>query len=155
MSVYSGNVLGHQFRIVAGQASPEDALAAGKYPASGSFIDLSGVERVHVLVHVGALDTATTITVQSANAVDGTPADVDGTEFVIAATDDDQVVAITVETAAILANGSDHRYVTLDVAGATGDNDYADILFLLEGEELPVTQDATLMPSGNVLYVNS
>lgn len=151
----SGNVLGHKYAIVAGQASPEDALAAGKYPASASFIDVGGTERFHVLVHVGALDTATTITVQSANAANGTPTDVSGTEFVIAATDDDQVVAITVETAAILANGSDHRYVTLDVAGATGSNDFADILFLLEGKEGPVTQNSTLMPSGNVLYVNS
>ncbi|HZU86593.1 MAG TPA: hypothetical protein VFF78_03850 [Anaerolineaceae bacterium] len=117
----------------------EDALSVAKYPASGYFIDVSNYERFAFLVAAGALDTATTVKVQQATAVNGTPKDITGATITIADTGDDKWYLIEVETNKLDIN-NDYRYVTLDVAGPTG-NDYGAILFLgFNPGSMPVTQ---------------
>lgn len=151
----SGMVFGNKFRVAAGQASPEDALSAASFPASGSFIDTEGTERVHCVIHTGAIQAADApvFTLQGASAANGTLSDVDATnaKITLADTNDDEFVFMTVETAAL---GSSQRYITCTVSG-TLVGSYADIFFLLEDNELPVTQASALVPSGSVLYVNS
>ena len=145
-----GMVFHNKFKVVAGQTSPEDALAAGKYPASASFVDIRGYDRVHLLIHLGAIagSDAPVFTVQSADAANGTPADVDTTNLRFTGTDadDDEFVTMTLDTAVLTDT---HGWLTCDVSG-TLVGSYADIVWLLEGRDKPVTQPATL-PAANQL----
>ena len=119
------------------------ALADGKFPASGSFIDVSDFERFAFVVKAGALNSALTVKVQQATAANGTPKDVSSATASIAATDDDDTFIIEVETRKLDLN-NDYRFVTLDLAGAAGSDDYADIIFLgINPGVTPVTQPAT------------
>ncbi len=136
----NGWILANNLQITAGQTSPEDALSDAKYPVSGSFVDVRGAERFHVVVHLGALADALTFTVQAADAVNGTPADVTGTEKIMTATDDDEFIVWTVETGTI---GSSNTHVTLDVAGNSGTNQ-ADIVFYVDKPSKPVTHITTV-----------
>jgi hypothetical protein len=121
------------------QLNVEDALTVAKYPVSGSFIDVSNYERFAFLVLAGALDTATTVKVQQATAVNGTPKDITSATLTIADTGDDKWYLIEVETRKLDIN-NDYRYVTLDVAGPTG-NDYGAIVFFgFNPGSMPVTQ---------------
>lgn len=122
------------------QLNVEDALTEAKFPASGSFIDVSQYDRVAFLVLAGALDSATTIKVQQATANNGTPKDVSGATLTIGATGDDKWYLIEVETRKLDIN-NDYRYLTLDVAGPAGGNDYAAIVFFgFAPGTMPVTQ---------------
>lgn len=124
------------------QLNIEDALAAGSYPASGSYIDVSTVERFAFLIGAGALNTETVCKVQQATANNGTLKDVTDATVTIAATGDDKWYLIEVQTARLDINNS-YKYVTLTVSGATGGDDYAAIFFLgLNPGYAPVTQGA-------------
>jgi len=124
------------------QLNAEDALAAADYPASGSFIDVSGLERFAFLVMAGALTSELTLKVQQASAVNGDLKDITGATVVIPATGDDKWYMIEVQTNHLDIN-NDYHFVTLDVAGAAGDDDYGAILFLgFNPGEMPVTQGA-------------
>jgi hypothetical protein len=119
------------------------ALADGKFPASASFINVSDFERFAFVVKAGALNSALTVKVQQATAANGTPKDISGATASIAATDDDDTFIIEVETRKLDLN-NDYKFVTLDVAGAAGSDDYAAILFLgMNPGSAPVTQPAT------------
>lgn len=118
------------------------AIVDGKFPASGSFIDVSQYERFAFVIKAGTLTSALTCTVQEATAVNGTPASITGAVQVVGATDDNEMFMIEVETRKLTKTG--YRYVTLDVAGAAGGDDFLDIIFLgINPEEKPVTQPAT------------
>jgi hypothetical protein len=118
------------------------AIADGKFPASGSFIDVSDFERFVFVVDAGSLDSALTLQVEEATAADGTPTDITGATATVGATDDGETFIIEVETRRMTLTGK--RYVTLDVTGAAGGNDYLSIMFYgLNKGSLPVTQ-----PSG-------
>ncbi len=116
------------------------AIVDGDFPASGSYIDVS--EHTHFIfwVFVGTLDSELTAQVQQATAADGTPANITGATLTIAADDDNEWKSIECETA-WLTDG--YRYVTLDLAGAAGGNDYACIVFQgWNARTRPVTQPA-------------
>lgn len=118
------------------------AIADGQFPASGSFIDVSSFERFAFVVVAGTLDSALTLTVKQATTASGTPATVTNATATIGTTDDNEVFVIEVETRKLTLTG--YRYVTLDVAGAAGSNDYASIVFYgINPEDMPVTQPAT------------
>ena len=147
----AGFILANNFRIFPGQTSPEDLLSAGNYPASGSYIDVSACERVHVLVHLGAINAGDTpnFHLKAAEAVDGTVDTVSSTALSIevAADDDDEYITWTLETRKLPL---DHHFVTMvvaDVANAA----YADITFLLEDRSLPVTQSTSILPAASQL----
>lgn len=121
----------------------EDALAAAKYPASGSFIPVGKYERFAFLIALGASTSALTAKVQQATAANGTPKDITGATISIAADDDDQWAIIEVQTDHLDIN-NDYEYVTLDIAGAAGDDDFGAILFLGFNSEMPVTQTSQI-----------
>ena len=127
------------------------AIADGDFPASGSYIDVSDFTHFAFLILVGTLDSALVCKVQQATAVDGTPADITGATLTVAADDDNEWKSIEVESAK-LNLASDYRYVTLDVAGAAGSNDYLCIVFLgWNARHLPVTQPAGYTEAVEVL----
>jgi hypothetical protein len=118
------------------------ALTASEYPVSGSYIEVGNFESFTFLIKVGTLTSELTCQVQQADAIDGTAKDISGAVVVIEDDDDNQLVTIEVETAKLdLEN--DYHYVTLDVTGAAGSDDYADIIFLgRHPRRDPVTQVA-------------
>lgn len=122
------------------------AIADGKFPTSGNFFDAAPYSRVAFLIGVGSLDSALTVKVQQATAANGTPKDVPGASLTIAATDDDKWGMIEVATASLdVANG--YRYLTLDISGAAGANDYLCLFALgLAPHEEPVAQHASCLP---------
>lgn len=118
-------------------------LADGKYPASGSFIDVSDFERFGFYVALDTLADAIDLKVQQATAVDGTPKDITGAAKTdIAATDDATEVLIEVQTNHLDINNGYH-FVTLDVSGVVG-VDNAAIIFFGVPKSKPVTQPSTL-----------
>lgn len=147
----AGFILANNFRIVSGQTSPEDALSAGNYPASGSYIDVSDCERVHCLVHLGAIDAGDTpnLHLKASDSVSGTVDTVSSTALSkeVAADDDDEYVSFTVEVRKLPL---DHHFVTMVVADVTNGS-YADIVYFLEDRSLPVTQSTTLLPTASQL----
>jgi len=149
----SGEILASKYKVMPGRVSPEDILVDGSYyPASGSFIDVSGCERFHVIIHLGALDAGTTPTfeVKQAEAINGTPDVISATycKFTQANDDDDQLLLVTVEVDKL---DTDHHFVTVECNGTIANNNYADILYLLPMISEPVTQDSTLCPAANQL----
>ena len=125
------------------QLNVEDALGVAELPASGSFIDVSKFDHFAFLILAGALDSALTCQVQQATANNGTAKDVTGAVVTVPADGDDKWYPIEVETRQLDIN-NDYRYVTLDVTGAAGSNDYGAVVFLGFGSEKPPTQSATM-----------
>lgn len=118
------------------------AIVDGGFPASGSYIEVGQYERFGFLVRAGALDSALTCQVQQAAAIDDTPVDVAGAVVTVGTGDDNELFLIEVETRKLDLNNG-YNYVTLDVAGATGGNDYLDIVFVgINPLTMPVTQPA-------------
>lgn len=122
--------------------TPSTAIVDGKFPASGSFIDVSDYERFAFLIIAGGSDTALTCQVEEADAVNGTPTDITGAVQTVGATDDGEPFLIEVETRKMTLTGK--RYVTLDVTGQAGSNDTLAIIFLgINPGVAPVTQTNT------------
>jgi hypothetical protein len=137
-------------KFVAGQTSPEDALSTGDYPASGSYIDVSGYEWVNVVIHMGAIDASDTPTfkVQQADATNGTLDTISTANCVVtaAADDDDEVVSFYLETATL---ADDHHFISVDVSGVANGS-YGDIMYYLGGaRHLPVSQTTALLPTAS------
>jgi len=137
-------------KIVPGQTSPEDALAAGNYPASGSYVDVSNYRTAICLIHLGAVSVSDTPTfeVKEADAVNGTLDTLSATyaKLTQGAADDDETCAIVINTEKLSA---DHHFLSCVVSGvATGS--YGEILWLLAGPRRePVTQPAAF-PAANI-----
>lgn len=146
-----GKVFGHKYRLVRGNASPEDAITAGSYPASGSFINVSGVNMIHCLVELGAIHAsdAPVFTIQATNANNGTLATVDATNLAITldGDDDDDFVSFSFPTSVL---PTDSHFVTVTASGTLANGTQASIIWLLEDMEQPVTQSAFV--SGGIKY---
>ena len=120
-------------------------LVDGDFPASASYIDVSRFARFAFLVFVGTLNSALTVKVQQATAANGTPKDITNATLAISATDDNKWGMIEVLTDN-LDTSNDYKFVTLDVAGAAADDDFATIVFLgLAPNTEPVTQHASCL----------
>lgn len=122
--------------------TPSTAIVDGKFPASGSFIDVSDYERFGFIVHAGGSNTALVCQVEQATTASGTPADITGAVQTISATGDGTVYLIEVETRRLDLNNG-YNYVTLDVTGATGDDYLGIIFFGVNPGAAPVTQTNT------------
>lgn len=146
-----GRVFGHQFAPVSGHTASgttqlHDVLVNNAYhPASASFVNVAGYERVHILILLGELADTVAFQVYEAEAADGTP-DTLGSDYLhtVAADDDNEFVAFTIEVADL---STDHHYLCVKTTGVSGSN-YAAIIFLLEGMDLPVS--ATALPSASI-----
>ena len=103
-------------------------------------MDVSGHERVHVLVLLGELADAITFEIYEADAVGGTEAQISETycKHTCAADDDNEFVAFTIEVAKLTLNS---HFLTCRVGAVQGAN-YAAIFFLPEGLQLPTSSDA-------------
>jgi hypothetical protein len=120
------------------------ALTNAKFPASGSFIDVSRFERFAFLVGLDVIADALDFKVQQATAVNGTPKDITGAaDTDSAGTDDQKWIVIEVQTRKLDIN-NDYRYVTLDVSGVSG-TDNACIVFIGVPTKRPVTQHADFL----------
>lgn len=119
------------------------AIVDGEFPASGSYYDVSDYERFAFIITAGASDTALTCQVQQAAAIDSTAKDITGAVQTVGASDDGEVFIIEVETRRLDLNNG-YNYVTLDVTGQAGSNDYLAIVFVgINPGAAPVTQQNT------------
>ena len=145
--MYQGFHVSNAFKLVRGNALAETALAAAKYPASGSFVDVTGARWVTILVHLGTIHASDTPTlkVQEAPAINGTPVDLTGMSHDVAADDDGEFVVFHVDPS-FLSNG--YEFLTLDVTDVTNGS-FGDIIYMLYMDSQPVTQTASL-PSASV-----
>ena len=137
-------------KIVVGQTSPEDALTTAHYPASGSYIDVSGFEWVNVVVHMGAMGGTPKFLLKQTDGVSGSTLDTIDTVngvHTAATSDDDEIILFHLETAKLAV---DHHFITLSIASGIS-SDSGDILFYLGGaRHEPVTQNTTdLVVAGN------
>lgn len=131
--------------IAAGQTSPEDALSAGNYPASGSYIDVSGYTHAACLIHMGAIhaNDDPVFELKETDSTTGTLDTLSATyaKVTLDGTDDDEFVLIQLDLAVLSA---DHHYLSCVVSGV-GNGSYGDIVFLLfGGKKQPVTHVATV-----------
>jgi len=150
-----GQILSHTFEVVNGNSTGsthdlEDVLVNNAYyPVSGSYVDVSGAERVHVLIELGTLADAVTFELYEAEATDGTEDQISATYYkhTCAANDDGEYVVITIEVDRL---SKDHHFLTTKV-GAVSGSDYATITYLLEmAGELPPT--STALPTASEHY---
>lgn len=119
-------------------------LVDGKFPASGSFENVSDYTHFAFAIFLGTLDSALTAQVQQDTSATqtGSIKAITGAVATLAATDDDKWATIEVETAKLDIQNSFH-FVTLDITGAAGGNDYAAIVFMAwNARHAPVTQVA-------------
>ena len=120
------------------------AVVDGNFPASVSYIDVSGFTHFAFVVDAGTLNSALTCQVRQDTSATETASikDITGAVAVIGTGDDNDSFVIEVEVARLdIANG--FRYVTLAISGAAGGDDYACVNFLAWGaRHLPVTQPA-------------
>ena len=103
------------------------AISDGDFPASGSYIDVSGYTHFAFMVNAGSLDSALTLQVQEHDSATGTATSVSSATATVGATDDDYLYLIEVEVAKLSLN---HHFVTLDVSGEAGSNEYLAIFFI-------------------------
>jgi hypothetical protein len=146
--MYSGEIFANRFKIVNGSATLGAQLAtATKLPASGSFVDVSGCERVHILARLGTVHTsdAPVLEPKCANAANGTPAAIDTAALSHTAANDDDTewVTWTIEVRKLPAG---YHYLLVDVTGGVTNGSYANVVFLLEERPFPVTQIAAVLP---------
>jgi hypothetical protein len=122
--------------------SADVVLAAGAYPASGSYIDVSNFKRCGFLVELGTTAHAQTWQVQQATANNGTLKDLTGALISSGVSDDGKWWAVEFDASKLDINNA-YKFVTLLNAGGTT-GDYAQITFFgfMAGHN-PVTQGAT------------
>ncbi len=134
------NVLFGEETIVKQVNSGDVVLAAGAYPASASFLDVSGLYKFAFVILSGTLAHAQTWQVQQATTISGTLKDVTGALASPGVTSDGKPFIIEVDCDKLDVNNG-YKFVSLlNTGGTTGD--YSTILFLGWGKKIPVTQDA-------------
>lgn len=145
-------VLAQVVKLALGSAKPETAMSGVvAYPASGSYVDVSGYERVHIIAHLGTLhaDDTPVLTPKCADAANGTLDVIDSSlaHTCDVTNDDGQCVVWTIATANL---PEDHHFVALATSGTLTNGSYVDVLYLLDGaRELPVSQSATVLPGAH------
>ena len=145
-------ILANNYKVAVGPALCETALnGVSAWPASGSFIDVSGYELVHIVMHLGTLNAsdAPCFTPACSDSASGTQDEIDSTlRFTPDVTTDDGYCATwTIEVAKL---PDDHHFVLIKLySGVVTNGSYMDAIFLLEGRHLPVTQTTTLLPSAH------
>jgi hypothetical protein len=133
-----------RFKVVLGNALAETAMSGlTSWPASGSFIDVSGYEFVHIVAHLGTLDASDTPVLEPkcAEAVAGTLDRIDATlaHTCNVTTDDGDILMWSIEVRKLPL---DHHFLALAVSGTLTNGSYIDVQFFLEGAPQPVTQGA-------------
>lgn len=147
-----GNILSHNYKVAEGSATVGAQLAAGTdLPASGSYVDVSEAERVHILLKFGVIhgSDAPVLEPKCADAVGGTldALDTSNTLQHTAAADDDQEwVSWTIEVSSL---PTDHHFLAVDVVSGATNGSYAQVFFLLEMKDCPTQQTSTVLPAAS------
>ncbi len=140
--------LAERFKIVRGPTNCETALSGvSVLPASGSFIDVSGYEFVHIIAHVGAVHASDepVLTPKCSDAANGTADTISSAlAATVAADDDGQMLVWSIEVRKL---PTDHHFVALGISGTVTNGSYCDVIFLLEKGSQPVTQVAAQIPA--------
>ena len=148
-----GTVFAHKYKIVEGALVGGAIVAATDIPASGSYVDVSGTLRTHIVCKLGVIHASDAPTLQPkcSDAVGGTADAITGlAAHTVAADDDTEFVTWTIETSQL---PTDHHFLLIDVGGTTSNGSYADINFFLEYGDQPVTQISTTLPSTSQYYL--
>ena len=136
-------------KLVVGKSLTEGCLEVTQYPASGSYIDVSGYRTVDIIIHLGTVAADVAFEVKQTDAADGELVTISETyclHTIDNTTDDGQLITFHLETDQLT---EDSHFITVDVSAATT-GDFADILFLLGGaRHLPVTQTTALLPAAS------
>lgn len=146
--------LSERMKVVLGSAKPETAMSGvAAYPASGSYVDVSGYEYVHIISHLGTLHASDTPTLEPkcSDANNGTLDSISAsalTHTCDVTNDDGDVVMWSIEVRKLPL---DHHFVALATGGTLTNGSYIDVLFLLENGGQPVTQPTTVPASYNYL----
>lgn len=141
------NILAKNVKVALGSAKPETAMSGvAAYPASGSFVDVSGFEYVHIVAHLGTLHASDTPTLEPkcSDAANGTLDQISSTliHTCDVTNDDGQFVVWTIQVDTLPA---DHHFLSVATGGTLTNGSYIDVIFLLAGaREMPVTQAAAL-----------
>lgn len=144
-------VLAERFKVVRANANCETALSGlTALPASGSYVDVSGYEVCHIIVHLGTLHTSDSPVFEpkESDSVSGTLDQIDST---LAKTpdpdaDDGQFLVWSIQVNKL---SEDHHFLAVALSGTLTNGSYADVIFLLEGGAEPVSQSSTYLPSDN------
>lgn len=132
----------NRFKCVPMKPLVETAIhSVAAYPASGSFIDVSGYEFVHIVAHAGTIDPSDTPvwTPCCSDAVGGTQ------DTILAAlvhtpnvtTGDGGVTVWSIEVRKLPL---DHHFLLLKQTGTLTNGSYVDAMLYLEGGNSPITQ---------------
>jgi hypothetical protein len=146
----AGNIFSDNYKVVLGIALCETATTAANYPVSGSYVDVSGYERVHIFIHTGTIHNSDTpvYTPKCAEAINGTLDVIDSSLALTPApaADDGYCFCWTIEVGNLPV---DHHFLSLVMSGTLSNGSYGDVLFFLEGREVPVTQTSTVLPAAH------
>lgn len=138
----AGFLFENDVKVVACNNFNTAVTAADRIPASASFIDMEGIDHGVFLIHMGTLDTATTLAVYqdtSATETASIKAVTSATQDVLA-TDDNKWLSIEFN-ANQLDQADGFHYVTLVSSAGTGSNDYLDVFFLgFKNSKVPVSK---------------
>lgn len=120
------------------------ALTDTNFPASGSFIDMEGIDHGVFLIHLGTLDSTVTFTLKQDTSATSTDIKAMNTAVAQAVADANDNDWITLEFSSnLLDRDNGFHYVTVVVSGTGGSNDYGSIMFLGFGsKKKPVAKDA-------------
>ena len=116
------------------------------YPASGSYVDVSPFERVHVVATFGVIHNSDTpvVTVKCAESVSGTADVLDAAlAYTPAPASDDALAAIwTIETDSL---PTDHHFLLVATSGTLSNGSYIHVQMFGEPKVLPAVQAATVV----------
>lgn len=131
-----------RFKVALGSAKPETAMSGvAAYPASGSYVDVSGFEVVHIVAHLGTLHASDTpvLTPKCSDSVSGTLDVIDSSlaHTCDVTNDDGDVLVWSIEVRKL---PEDHHFLALATSGTLTNGSYIDVLFFLEKGSEPVTQ---------------
>jgi hypothetical protein len=134
-------------KVVLGSAKPETAMSGvAAYPASGSFVDVSGYEWAHIVAHLGTIHASDTPVLEPkcSDSASGTLDRIDATlaHTCDVSTDDGDVLVWSIEVRKLAL---DHHFLALATSGTLTNGSYIDVMFYLEGGSQPVTQPATVV----------
>ena len=144
------NAFSKDYLVVKGNTLAETALGNNNYPASGSYIDVSGYEWVNVIIHLGTIHASDTpkFDVYQTDSTTGTLDVIDATycSHTCAADDDGEVISFYIETANL---ADDHHFISTTCTLATNGS-FADIVYYLGGaRHQPVTQTTAVLPTAS------
>lgn len=146
----SGEIFANKYKILYSSAIGTAMSGVSAYPASGSYVDVSPYERVHILLHWGVIHDSDSpvMSLKCAEAINGT-LDVISTDYdhtPAPASDDNYWATWTVEVKKLPL---DHHFLALATAGTLTNGTYLDVIFLGEALDQPVTQTTTILPSAH------